>query len=222
MVARILVIDDEPKIVSLVSRVLREEGFAVDGALDGVHALHLLRARAYELIILDLRMPGLNGVSVLRGALESRPDQRVLVLSALTEVESKVRCFELGASDYVTKPFEADELVARVQTRLREAGTAIQKRYLAARGLRLDLLRREVHAGNGAIALSAREFLLLHSLMRAAGEVCPREQLLREVWGYSFDPGTNILDVYVRRLRSKLGAGVIDTVRNVGYSVEAA
>jgi two-component system copper resistance phosphate regulon response regulator CusR len=215
--ARLLVVDDEPRIVSFVSRALAAEGFGVDSAHDGVRALELVRARPYELVILDLLLPGLDGVSVLRGIMESRPEQRVLVLSALSDVESKVQCLDLGASDYVAKPFSLAELIARVRARVRQSAGPPDERLLAAGGVTLDLLRRTADAGRGPVRLSEREAQLLRHLMQRDGEVSSRQRLLQEVWGFSFDPGSNVVDVYVRRLRAKLGADVIETVRNVGY-----
>ncbi|HEV8572774.1 MAG TPA: response regulator transcription factor [Actinomycetota bacterium] len=215
--ARLLVVDDEPRIVSFVSRALAAEGFGVDSAHDGVRALELVRARPYELVILDLLLPGLDGVSVLRRIMESRPEQRVLVLSALSDVESKVQCLDLGASDYVAKPFSLAELIARVRARVRQSAGPPDERLLAAGGVTLDLLRRTADAGRGPVRLSEREAQLLRHLMQRDGEVSSRQRLLQEVWGFSFDPGSNVVDVYVRRLRAKLGADVIETVRNVGY-----
>jgi len=219
--ARILMVDDEPRIVNFVSRALSSEGFGVDGAPDGVRGLELARTGKYELVVLDLLLPGLDGVSVLRGIMESRPEQRVLVLSALSDVESKVRCLELGASDYLPKPFALPELVARVRARLRQPASGPVDRFLRCGGVTLDLLRRTADAGGGPVGLSEREFLLLQRLMQARGEVCTREQLLADVWGYSFDPGSNVVDVCVGRLRGKLGPEVIETVRNVGYRLQA-
>ncbi len=220
--ARVLVVDDEPRIVSFVSRALSAEGFQVDGAHDGIRALELAKTGRYELVVLDLLLPHLDGIAVLRDLLESRPDQRVLVLSALSDVETKVRCLEFGASDYLSKPFSLAELIARVRARLRQPSAGPRHRVLRGGGLTLDLTRRVVEAEGRHITLSEREFLLLEYLMRQDGEVCSRERLLSEVWGYSFDPGSNLVDVCVGRLRSKLGGDVIETVRNVGYRFNAA
>ncbi|HEX6263732.1 MAG TPA: response regulator transcription factor [Actinomycetota bacterium] len=220
--ARVLVVDDEPRIVSFVSRALSAEGFQVDGAHDGIRALELAKTGRYELVVLDLLLPELNGITVLRDLLESRPDQRVLVLSALSDVETKVRCLEFGASDYLSKPFSLSELIARVRARLRQPSVGPRHRILRGGALTLDLTRRVVETKGSHITLSEREFLLLEYLMRQDGEVCSRERLLSEVWGYSFDPGSNLVDVCVGRLRSKLGSDVIETVRNVGYRFNAA
>ena len=218
--ARVLVVDDERRIVSFISRALSAEGLGVDFAYDGPRALQLARTKSYELVILDLLLPGLDGVSVLRGLIEHRPEQRILVLSALSDVDSKVRCLELGASDYLPKPFAIAELIARVRARLRQPGSPALPRTLSAGGLSLDLVRRTVDTVDGRVSLSEREFLLLQRLMLAQGEVCSREDLLADVWGYSFDPGSNVLEVCVGRLRSKLGNAVIETVRNVGYRLQ--
>lgn len=219
--ARVLVVDDEPRIVSFVSRALIAEGLGVDSANDGARALELARTRRYELVVLDLLLPGLDGVAVLQGIIQSRPEQRVLILSAVSDVESKVRCLELGAADYLPKPFALSELMARVRARLRQPAAPPAPRVLMAGSLSLDLLRRIADAGSGPVGLSEREFLLLQHLMRKQGEVCTREEVLADVWGYSFDPGSNVVDVYVGRLRAKLGANLIETVRSVGYRLEA-
>ena len=171
--------------------------------------------------MLDLLLPRIDGVTVLQELMESRPSQRVLVLSALSDVETKVRCLEFGASDYVSKPFSLAELVARIRARLRQPASGPDQQVLRLRGVTLDLTRRVANSGDGPVALSEREFLLLEYLMRRDGDVCTRQRLLADVWGYSFDPGSNVVDVCVGRLRAKLGADVIETVRNVGYRLDA-
>ena len=159
--ARVLVVDDEPRIVSFISQALSAEGLGVDGAYDGTRGLELARTRKYELVILDLLLPGLDGESVLRGIIEFRPEQRVLVLSALSDVDSKVRCLELGASDYLPKPFAVAELIARVRARLRQPPGAMAPRTISVGRLTLDLVRRTVDTGGGRVTLSEREFQLL-------------------------------------------------------------
>ncbi|HEY3188908.1 MAG TPA: response regulator transcription factor [Solirubrobacteraceae bacterium] len=216
---RVLVIDDEPKIADFVSRALSANGLAVDSATDGARGLEMARSGRYDLVVLDLLMPGVNGMGVLRGTMEARPHQRVLVLSALSDVDSKVHCLELGAADYLSKPFALAELVARVWARLRQPGAEASDGLLRAGGLTLDPHRRTADAGEGPMPLSAREFLLLKHLALKEGEVCTRAELLEEVWGCSFDPGTNVVDVYIRRLRAKLGRAVVETVRHAGYSL---
>jgi two-component system OmpR family response regulator len=220
-VTQVLVVDDEPRIVDFVSRALAAEGFGVDRASDGIRALEMARTGRYQLVVLDLLLPGKDGVSVLEELIEARPEQRVVVLSALADVENKVRCLELGASDYVHKPFALSELVARVRARLRQPASGPGERYLELGGITLDLVRRAADRGDGPVPLSEREFLLLRHLMNVQGRVSTREELLSEVWGYSFDPGSNVVDVCVGRLRSKLGGDVIETVRNVGYRFNA-
>jgi two-component system OmpR family response regulator len=219
---RVLVVDDEPRIVSFVSRALEAEGFRVDGAHNGSSGLDLASTGRYELVVLDLLLPGMDGVTVLRRLIEERPDQRVLVLSALSDVNEKVRCLELGASDYLSKPFALAELVARVRARLRQAGPGPEERHLRVGDVTLDRLRRVANAGDGPVTLTEREFALLEHLMIRNGDVCTRTQLLADVWGFEFDPGSNVVDVCVGRLRGKLGSDVIETVRSVGYRFDVA
>ena len=217
---RVLVIDDEERIVGSVARALKAVDFEVDGASDGVHGLSLAREGSYGVVVLDLRLPGLDGFSVLRETRERRPQQQVIVLSARSDVETRARCLNLGAVDFVPKPFALDDLVARVDSRFRT--TAPEGERCLARGqLFLDLRRREADSGSGPVGLSPRETLLLEHLMRHEGEVCTRVELLDDVWGYTFDPGTNVVDVCVRRLRCKLGHDLIETVRHVGYCLQA-
>jgi two-component system, OmpR family, response regulator len=214
---RILVVDDEPKLVELVCRLLSAEGFSVDGATSGTEALKLIREHNYALVVLDLVMEDLDGFTILQRLREVRQHVPVLVLSCLSDVDSKVRCFDLGAVDYLTKPFALAELRARIWARLGSAQPG--EHVLQSNGLRLDLRHRVATVDGRAVNLSDREFLLLRHLMRYQGEVCTRSKLLEEVWGLSFDPGTNVVDVYVGRLRAKIGSTVIVTVRNVGYYV---
>lgn len=217
--ARILVVDGEPRTTLVLDRALTEYGHGVDAAADGPQALELAATGAYRLVLLDLALPGEDGMEVLRRMIAARPEQEVMVLSAQSEVETKVRCLDLGAVDYVTKPVSLAELLARVRRRL--AGTG-SERLLRAGPVTLDLQRRVVDIGAGPIPLTGREFLLLRHLMMQPGEVCTRADLLSEVWGYSFDPGTNVVDVCVRRLRAKVGAERIETIRNVGYAFQAS
>lgn len=218
--SRLLVVDDEVRIVSFVSRALSAEGFTVDGAYDGKRGLELARSGTYDLVVLDLLLPGMDGISVLKSIIETRPDQRVLVLSAISEVATKVDCLELGALDYLPKPFALAELVARVRARLRQPASRPDGRFLVAGGLRLDLVRRVAELHGKSVPLAQQEFLLLQHLMRKGGEVCSREQLLSDLWGYSFDPRSNVVDVCVGRLRSKLAPDVVETVRKVGYRID--
>jgi two-component system OmpR family response regulator len=220
---RVLVVDDEPGVVSFVARALRGRGFDVDVAGGGDDALAKARDRRYDVVLLDLRMPGMNGVTVLRELREIRPDENIVVVSAAADTRIKVRCLELGASDFVAKPFELAELVARVAAHARRArgtgGGADEDGRLRAGGLTLDLVRRTVDAGSGPVRLTSKEFALLRHLVSRAGEPCSREELLAKVWDTPFDPGTNVVDTTIHRLRQKVGAGRLETVRNVGYCV---
>jgi DNA-binding response OmpR family regulator len=218
--SKVLVVDDEPKIVSFVTRALTARGYDVDSAGNGADALELIRGGGYAVVVLDLRLPDIDGIDVLRRALEDRPDQQVIVLSALPDVSTKVQCLDIGAADYVTKPFSLTELLARVRRRVRQRASD-GERFVSAGRLVLDLRKRAADVGQGMVTLAGREFLLLHHLVRHRDEVCTREELLSDVWGYSFDPGTNAVDVCVGRLRAKLGPNVIETIRNVGYSFHA-
>jgi two-component system OmpR family response regulator len=169
--------------------------------------------------VLDLRMRDVNGLVILRQLMRVRPQQRVLVLSAASDVDVKVRCLELGAVDFLSKPFAVAELVARVGAHLRRADVRPERHVRAGR-LTLDLMRRAADTGAGPVTLSEREFGLLLHLATRAGRACTREELLAAVWDMDFDPQTNIVDVYVHRLRDKLGHDVVHTVRNLGYVVD--
>jgi DNA-binding response OmpR family regulator len=214
---RILVIDDEIKMARLIARALGAAGFDVTTSVNGLRGLALARTGDFGLVILDLMLPDVDGLSILDHLHELHPGQQVLVLSALTDVHSKVRCLEIGACDYITKPFDLAELVARVRLRTRDRRIE-KERFVECDGYTLDLQKRAVVANGQKVSLSTREFVLLENLMRNAGEVCARDALLEQVWGYTFDPATNVLDVYVGRLRGKLGGECIQTVRNVGYT----
>jgi two-component system copper resistance phosphate regulon response regulator CusR len=220
--ASVLVVDDEQRICRFVARALEASGFQVDMAMTGGDALRSVSDNDYSVIILDLLMPGMDGYEVLSRIVDTDPSQRVLVLSAVGDVESRVRCLRIGAVDYLAKPFAIAELIERVKRRVDEHCAPATSRWLDVGGVRLDLQRRQLHAGERDIPLSQREFILLGHLMRHAGEVCSRDQLLAEVWGYSFDPGSNVVDVCVGRLRGKLERELIETVRNVGYCFVAS
>lgn len=215
---RVLLVDDEPRILDFVSRGLRSEGYSVDLAADGNSALAAVAASPYDLIVLDLLMPGTDGVTVLRRVLDRNPRQAVIVLSCLSDSASKVNCLELGAQDYMAKPFSLSELLARVRLRMRSS--TLNPATLRVKNLSLDLLRRQADAGSGPVTLAEREFLLLLEFMRNAGRTLSKEELLADVWGYRFDADSNVVDVYVRRLRAKLGDQVIRTIRGEGYRVD--
>jgi two-component system OmpR family response regulator len=222
-VPKILVVDDEPGIRSFIGRALGAAGYVTDFAATGADALRRAHDRHYDLVILDLVMPDLAGQVVLERLLAARPDQAVLVLSCLADVAAKVECLELGAQDYLTKPFSLAELLARVRVRLRGGadplGPGRVGEFIRAGGLTLDVSRLVADIGAGAVPLTRLEFLLLRELAEHAGQSVPKGQLLATVWGYDFDPGSNVVDVCVRRLRSKLGFDLIKTVRGEGYQL---
>ncbi len=213
----VLVIEDEPRIFAFVKAALENDGMTVDGADGGLAGARMALAGSYDLVVLDLLLPDTNGLAVLAQLKRRKPDLPVLILSARSELRAKLRGFELGAADYLTKPFALAELLARVRVQLRRSLTQEGLRVTAG-PLALDVLRRQVHVDGVAIDLSDREFALLHYLVERVGEVVSRERLLADVWGIDFDPKTNVVDVCVRRLRRKLGpCGSIETVRNAGY-----
>jgi two-component system copper resistance phosphate regulon response regulator CusR len=213
---RILVVDDEHRIVRFVSRRLAEAGYEVSVATGGAEALRLNRRRSCDLVILDLLMEDIDGVSVLRELMVQRPEQPVIVLSCLTDTASKVQCLGLGASDFIAKPFFFDELLARVRVQLRTAARAGATRVEVG-GISLDLDQQTADVGAGPVVLTKREFLLLRELARHPGTIVSRERLLSAVWSLDFDPGSNVVEVFVGRLRSKLGSEVVETVRKEGY-----
>lgn len=223
--AKLLLVDDDARICRLVSRALREDGHDVTVATTGGETLNLISDDHYQLVILDLRMPGLDGFAVLRELGMIAPDTPVLVLSGVADVDSRVRCLQMGAADFLLKPFAVAELTARVRARLRAPAPSGDERWLECGGLRLDLHRRRLEVGDGWTQLSHREFVLLSHLMRHPGEVYSRDQLLNEVWGWAHEApesSSNVVDVCVRRLRTKLNPSLIQTVRNVGYCFAAS
>jgi DNA-binding response OmpR family regulator len=215
-VTRILIAEDERNLVSFLERALRAAGYATTAVADGPAAIALARDEDFELLILDLGLPILDGTEVLRTLRSQGRRLPVIILSARDDVRDKVAGLQLGADDYLTKPFELDELLARIQVRLRDVGTA-ESLTLAAGDVALDLRTRRATVGGRTIELSAREFALLELFLRHPDQVLSREQVLAHVWGYDFDPNSNVVEVYVGYLRRKLGAEVIATVRGMGY-----
>lgn len=216
--SKILCIDDELGLRRLLRRVLEPEGYLVATAADGTTGLQRALSEDWDLVILDLLLPDMPGTAVLSALVESRPEQRVLVLSAIGDTESRVTCLERGAVDYIGKPFVVRELKARVRSRLAEPAGITGAALMSAAGIELDFSRHRLTWSGRTAELSPREFLLVQHLMRRHGDVCSRDELLREVWGYAFDPGSNVVDVTIGRLRQKLGGGLIETIRNVGYA----
>ena len=220
---QILVIEDEPRILAFLARGLEAEGFRVDAADTGPMGLKQALTSSYDAVILDLLLPGLDGLTILRELQQRVPELPVVIVSARSDLPTKLRGFGLGASDYLAKPFALDELVARLRVQLRRHATRHDESLVRAGTLTLDLARRQAHIGGLVADLSDREFRLLHHLVEHAGTIVSRERLLSEVWGYHFDPGSNVVEVCVRRLRKKLGADApIETVRHAGYRVRAA
>ena len=257
---RILIVDDEPKIRSFIGRALAATGYATEFADSGAEGLRRALATRYDLVILDLVMPDLDGRQVLGRLLAARPGQAVIVLSCVADVAAKVDCLERGAQDYLTKPFSLAELLARVRVRLRgephahaeaaartaagngtaEPGGPAARRpphpsaqgaaggdahphaeVIRAGDVTLDVGRLVADIGHGPVPLTRLEFLLLRELAEHVGQSVPKGKLLATVWGYDFDPGSNVVDVCVRRLRSKLGFDLIKTVRGEGYQLVA-
>lgn len=220
---KILVIEDEPRIQQFLRLGLEAEGFAVDHAEDGPTGLRLALTQEYALILLDLLLPRMDGLRLLGELRRTRADVPVLILSARTDLPTKLRGFDLGANDYLAKPFSFDELVARVRVHVRNGRDGGAGSCLRAGAIELDLARRQARLDGRVVDLSDREFRLLYHLAAHAGEVVSRERLLSQVWGYSFDPASNVVDVCVRRLRKKLGsASTIETVRHAGYRLAVA
>ncbi len=237
---RILIVDDEPKIRSFIGRALAAAGYATEFADSGAEGLRRALVARYDLVILDLVMPDLDGRQVLGQLVATRPEQAVIVLSCVADVAAKVDCLERGAQDYLTKPFSLAELLARVRVRLRgdahlhgDAHMLSEPTPLAqgdphphpevikAGDVTLDVGRLVADIGQGPVPLTRLEFLLLRELAEHVGQSVPKGKLLATVWGYDFDPGSNVVDVCVRRLRSKLGFDLIKTVRGEGYQLVA-
>lgn len=219
---RILVLEDEARIRAFLARAFEAEGFAVDVVGDGEQGLALALAGSYQFVILDLLLPGLDGLEVLRQLHHQRPRLPVLILSARSDLATKLEGFELGAVDYLAKPFSLEELLARARVQVRRAHHADNGAVLRTGRLALDVTRRQARVGEVVADLPDREFRLLHFLMLHPGEVVSRQRLLSEVWGFDFDPRSNVVDVCVRRLRRQLGpAAPIETVRNAGYRAAA-
>jgi two-component system copper resistance phosphate regulon response regulator CusR len=211
---KVLVVEDETKIASFIMKGLAGAGYETEHVTRGRDALE--RVAGADLIVLDLGLPDLDGIEVLRRIRGDGLDTQVIVLTARAELADRVEGLELGADDYLVKPFAFEELLARIRARVRSM-EQVERRHLRFDGIRMDLLDRSVSIDGRLIELSARQFELLEVLVRAEGRVLSREQLLQQVWGLAFDPGTNVVDVYIGYLRRKIGPERIETVRTRGY-----
>ena len=218
--SRILIAEDETRIASFIERGLQASGYATGVVRDGESALALARSGDFDLMILDLGLPGRDGLEVLYALRDEGTSIPVVILTARSSVREVVTGFEGGADDYITKPFDFDELLVRVRARLRPVRPA-EPAILRVGGAELDLRTRQVSIDGEPIALSAREFALAEAFFSHPGQVLSREQLLSRVWGYDFDPGSNVVDVYVGYLRRKLGKDRIVNVRGMGYRLVA-
>jgi DNA-binding response OmpR family regulator len=218
--SRILIAEDETRISSFVEKGLRANGFVPKVANDGNEAVFLALSGEFDLVILDLGLPGKDGLEVLEELRYKNPRLPVVVLTARDSVRDKVAGLELGVDDYITKPFSFEELLARVRARLR-GDQAREETMLRVGAAALDLRTRRAHVGERTVELTAREFAMAEMLFRHPGQVLSREQLLSHVWGYDYDPGTNIVDVYVGYLRKKLGKRRITSARGMGYRLES-
>ena len=222
---RILVVEDERPIAEFVQRGLEEEGYSVSCAYDGEEGLAMARTGDYALVLLDVLLPKLSGLEVLEAIRAEEKAPRVIMLTALTETEDVVAGLDLGASDYLGKPFAFAELLARIRAQLRQPGQADPTSLVVGR-LNLDFRTRKVVRAGRGVNLTAREFELLAYLMRHPDQVLSRAEILNAVWGYDYDPGTNVLDVYIGYLRRKLAEAdsdaPIETVRSAGYRLVSA
>ncbi|KAB2346530.1 response regulator transcription factor [Actinomadura rudentiformis] len=214
---RILIVEDEERIAAFIEKGLRANGFSTSVAEDGEMALDFACTLDFDLILLDIGLPGKDGFTVLRALREAQVTTPVIVLTARDSVQDTVAGLEGGADDWMTKPFRFEELLARVRLRLRGAARAPEVTVLRSGDLALDLRTRRARSGDRTVDLTSREFVLLELFLRHPGQVLSREQILSHVWGYDFDPGSNIVDVYVRALRRKLGDHRVETVRGMGY-----
>lgn len=221
---RVLLIEDDQKIASFINRGLKEAGYAVDVAARGDDGMHLGLQNDYDLAVVDLMLPGTDGLSLIERWRAEQVKTPVLILSAKRSVDDRVKGLQAGGDDYLTKPFAFSELLARIQAHLRRATQTVQPTKLSFEDLSMDLLTREVTRGGKKIELQAREFSLLEYLLRHAGRVVSKTMILEHVWDYAFDPKTNVVDVLVSRLRSKIDRDfdrkLLHTLRGFGYSLK--
>ena len=218
--SRILIAEDEPRLASFLEKGLKANGFVTTVVEDGHIASLVARDDEFDLVLLDIGLPGMDGFHVLSEIRSRGQRLPVIFLTARDELDDKITGLEGGADDYMTKPFRFEELIARVRVRLRDDGSREQSR-LEVGGITLDIRSRQATVDGEQVTLTAREFTLLETLMRHPGQMLSREQLLSHVWGYDYDPGSNVVDVYIGYLRRKLEEGAIETVRGMGYRLRA-
>lgn len=221
---KVLVIEDEKKIASFVRKGLEAQGFVVEVSPHGDEGYVLACSRPYDALVLDIMLPGKDGLSILRNLRERKIALPVILLTARSELNERLEGLNLGADDYLTKPFHIEELIARLHAVTRRAAGTSQS-ILVVADLKMNLLTRKVARGEQAIELTAREFSLLEHLMRSPGRVLTRVEICERVWDYNFDPGTNLVEVYIQRLRKKVDGDfpnkLIETIRGVGYRIKA-
>ena len=218
--SRVLIVEDEPGLASFIEKGLGSRGYATKVVSDGESALAIASDADFDLLILDLGLPDMDGLSVLRELRRRGERLPTLILTARDDLSDKVEGLDAGAGDYVTKPFRLEELLARARAQLRDA-SGVEPTLLEVGGISLDLRTRRALAGGSPVDLTAREFTMLETFMRHVGQVLSREQLLAHVWGYDYDPGSNVVEVYVRYLRQKVGGEAIETVRGMGYRMRS-
>ena len=221
---KILVVEDEKKIASFVRKGLEAQGFVVETSANGDEGYLLATTQPYDALVLDIMLPGKDGLSILRNLRERKMALPVILLTARSELNERLEGLNLGADDYLTKPFHIEELIARLHAVTRRAAGTSQS-ILAVADLKMNLLTREVTRGKETLELTTREFSLLEHLLRSPGRVLTRVEICERVWDYNFDPGTNLVDVYVQRLRKKVDGDspkkLIETIRGVGYRIKA-
>lgn len=219
---RVLVVEDQKKIVSFIKKGLEEEGMIVDACEDGDEGYALATTEPYDALVLDIMLPGRDGLSILKNLRKQKNPVPVVILTARSELDERLEGLNLGADDYLTKPFYIEELAARLRTVVRRA-SGETTHILKVEDLKMDLIQRTVTRGETAVDLSRREYALLEFLMRTPGRVLTRTQITEHVWQYGFDPETNLVDVYIKRLRKKIDEDsdekLIETVRGVGYRI---
>lgn len=221
---KVLLVEDEKKIASFVRKGLEAQGFVVEVSLNGDEGFLLATSRPYDVIVLDIMLPGKDGLSILRNLRDRKMSLPVILLTARSELNERLEGLNLGADDYLTKPFHIEELIARLHAVTRRAA-GVSQSILAVADLKMNLLTRKVTRGGEIVELTAREFSLLEHLMRSPGRVLTRVEICERVWDYNFDPDTNLVDVYIQRLRKKVDGDtaqkLIETIRGVGYRIKA-